>query len=139
MSAALSTTSDVYPCLYYDDAPAALAWLSRGFGFTVRMLVPGPLGKIAHSELELGNAVVMLSSSKPERGSRSPRELAGVHSALCVFVEDPDAHCARARAHGAKILQEPKDEDYGARGYLTEDVEGHQWYFGNYRPGSHWG
>jgi hypothetical protein len=22
--------------------------------------------------------------------------------------------------------------------YIAEDLEGHQWYFGNYRPGAHW-
>ena len=53
-------------------------------------------------------------------------------------VDDPDAHYARAKAAGAQILRELRDEEYGARGYMAKDPEGHIWYFGNYRPGAHW-
>jgi uncharacterized glyoxalase superfamily protein PhnB len=53
---------------------------------------------------------------------------------LCVFVDDVDAHCARAKAAGATILNEPKTTDYGEeywtdRAYLARDLEGHQWWF----------
>ena len=49
-------------------------------------------------------------------------------------MDDIEAHCARARAAGAKILSEPKTTDYGSdwwvdRGYEAEDLEGHHWYF----------
>lgn len=58
----------------------------------------------------------------------APRE------SLCVFVDDVDAHCARAKAAGAIILNEPITTDYGSeywadRTYLTQDLEGHQWWF----------
>ena len=29
-------------------------------------------------------------------------------------------------------------EEYGSRGYMAYDLEGNQWYFGTYRPVSHW-
>jgi uncharacterized glyoxalase superfamily protein PhnB len=53
---------------------------------------------------------------------------------LCVCVDDADAHCARARSLGAKILTEPTTSDYGDeywadRTYEVEDLEGHQWWF----------
>ena len=51
-----------------------------------------------------------------------------------VVVDDCDAHCARARAAGALIVREPKDEDYGGRGYPCRDLEGHVWSFGTYDP-----
>ncbi len=57
---------------------------------------------------------------------------------MCVYVEDPDAHFARASAAGAKILQELRDEEHGTRGYMAADPEGHIWYFANYRPGVYW-
>jgi uncharacterized glyoxalase superfamily protein PhnB len=132
-------TSNIYPSLSYDDAPAALEWLCRAFGFTKRLVVPGPDGTIVHSELSLGPGVIMVSSSRPEAGRVSPRGLPAVHQALCVRIDDPDAHFERARAAGAVILQELKDEDYGSRGYMARDPEGNQWYFGTYRPGAHWG
>jgi len=46
-----------------------------------------------------------------------------------VYVEDVDAHHARAAAAGAEIAEEPHDEPYGERRYAAEDPEGHCWYF----------
>ena len=43
-----------------------------------------------------------------------------------------------AVAAGAKIVRAPRTEEYGARGYIALDLEGHVWYFGNYRPGEFW-
>ena len=40
-----------------------------------------------------------------------------------------DAHCARARSHGAVIVQEPADQFYGDRTYRAQDPEGHVWSF----------
>jgi uncharacterized glyoxalase superfamily protein PhnB len=132
-------SADIHPCLAYDDAPAAIAWLCRAFGFSKRLVVPGADGRIEHSELSLGTAVVMVSSPKPDLQWVSPRNLTGGHAhALSVFVPDPDAHFEIARLAGAKIIAPLRDEEYGARGYLAEDLEGHRWYFGNYRPGRYW-
>jgi uncharacterized glyoxalase superfamily protein PhnB len=133
-----STPSTVYPCFYYDDAPAAIEWLCRAFGFRRRLVVPGPGGIVAHAELTFGPAVIMVATSRPEMGCVSPRRLAGVNSALSLYVEDPDAHFARAKAAGAIVLRDIKTEDYGGRGYMVRDPEGNPWYFGSYRPGAHW-
>jgi len=53
-----------------------------------------------------------------------------------VAVDDLDAHHARAVVAGATITQAFYDTDYGSRGYAATDLEGHQWSFGTYRPGS---
>jgi uncharacterized glyoxalase superfamily protein PhnB len=129
---------DVYPSLTYDDAPAAIDWLCRAFGFTKRLVVPGERGRVDHSELSLGEAVVMISSPKPDMKRVPQRGLAGVSQCLSLYVADPDAHCARAKQAGAVILRELRTEEYGARGYMAEDPEGHVWYFGDYRPGGYW-
>ena len=130
-------TADLYPSLTYDDAPAAIEWLCRAFGFTKRLVVPGPDGSVIHSELSLGNGVVMVSSPKPEDGRRSPAR-GGAAQCLSGCVADPDAHHATAIAAGARVVRELRDEDYGSRGYMALDPEGHVWYFGDYRPGGYW-
>ncbi|MBM3777664.1 MAG: glyoxalase [Acidimicrobiia bacterium] len=132
------TPSDIHPSLTYDDAPAAIEWLCRAFGFTKRFVVPGEGNRVEHSELTLGTGVVMVSSPKPDDGRVSPRHLAGQAQALSVFVAEPDAHHAQAVAEGARIVRPLQTEDYGARGYMARDPEGHLWYFGNYRPGEYW-
>ena len=131
-------TGNIYPSLSYDDAPAAIDWLCRAFGFSKRLVVPSPDGGVRHSELSLGGGVVMVSSARPSEKRLSPRSLRGVTQALSVRIDDPDAHFARAVAAGAKVLRELRDEEYGSRGYMVEDLEGHPWYFGTYHPGVYW-
>lgn len=138
MSPSYRSPSDIYPSLTYDDAPAAIDWLCRAFGFSKRFAVDGPDNRIEHSELSIGTGVVMISSPKTEDNRRSPKALAGVAQALSVFVEDPDAHYAVAIAAGARLVRELRTEEYGARGYMVLDPEGHLWYFGTYRPGEYW-
>ena len=131
-------TSNIYPSLSYDDAASMIDWLCGAFGFTKRLVVPGPDGTIAHSELSLGPGVIMVSSAKLDAGRVSPRSLPAVNQAVCIRIDDPDAHFVQAKAAGAAVLQELKDEEYGSRGYMAKDPEGHIWYFGTYRPGAHW-
>lgn len=134
----MTTPANIYPSLSYDDAPAAIEWLERAFGFKKRLVVPGPNGTIVHSEMTFGPGVIMVSSAKPEKQRVSARSLPGVNQALCVQVDDPDAHYARAKDAGAVIIEELRDEEYGSRGYMAKDREGNHWYFGTYRPGAYW-
>ncbi|MFZ6735235.1 VOC family protein [Undibacterium sp. Ji42W] len=138
MSESYRTPSDIHPSLIYDDAPAAIDWLVKAFGFTSRFVVPGEGNRIEHSELSLGTGIVMVASPKAETHHVSPNSLTGISQALSVYVDDPDAHHARAIAAGAKLVRPLQTEDYGARGYMVLDPEGHLWYFGNYRPGEYW-
>ena len=53
---------------------------------------------------------------------------------IMLFVDDADAHCAHAKASGARIAQEPVTNDYGAeywtdRSYAALDLDGHLWWF----------
>ena len=60
---------------------------------------------------------------------RGPRKLGAVTQNLYVRVKDIDAHFERAKAAGAKILEELTETFYGHRRYGAEDPEGHVWYF----------
>jgi uncharacterized glyoxalase superfamily protein PhnB len=120
----------------YAEAAKAIDWLCKAFGFEVRLKVEADNGKIAHSELVLGNGLIMVGDAeKPGRDwRRTPKQAGGCTQALCVYVDDVDAHCARARAAGAVIASEPKTTDYGDgywvdRSYEAIDPEGHHWWF----------
>jgi len=121
--------------LFYDDAAAAIDFLERAFGFATRLRIEGPDGRIEHSELTYGDAVVMVGSTGRLPWTGSPRASGGRNTqALFLYVDDVDAHCARARAAGAIIDSEPADKDYGEeywadRGYGAIDPEGHYWWF----------
>ncbi len=127
--------------VFYEDPRKAIDWLCKAFGFEVQILVEGDDGHVHHSELRYGEGLVMVSgvaeaSGRPEATHRkSPRQLGGANTqSMMAYVDDVDAHCARAREHGARILMEPKNNDYGAdywedRSYEVEDLEGHRWWF----------
>ncbi len=122
-------TQRVIPYLTYADAPAALEFLGKAFGFEERFRMPGPDGKLMHAEMAHCDNVVMLASAVEDMGLASPKDLPARHSLVVVYVDDVDAHHARAKAAGAKILQEPEDQFYGDRTYRVEDPEGHHWSF----------
>jgi uncharacterized glyoxalase superfamily protein PhnB len=119
----------IYPTLRYDDAPAAIKFLTAALGFTQRSVTPNPAGTIAHAELGFGNGVVMISSRTDPPGTFDTGR-----SCLYLVVDDPDAHHDRAVAAGAEIVMPLTDQDYGSREYAARDAEGNVWCFGTYRP-----
>lgn len=130
------STPTITPGLIYHDAPKAIEWLCRAFGFQKRTVIPGQEGTITHAHLTLGNGGIMLSSAEdypfPDL-CKSPRELGGIGTAeIIVYVPDPDAHYRHSVAAGAEIVVPVEDKPYGGRGYSCKDPEGYVWAFGSY-------
>lgn len=125
--------------LYYDKASRAIDWLCDAFGFEVRLKVEGDGGRIEHSELLFGDGLVMVADVEGKTGKfphiASPSQVEGRNTQnLMAYVDDVEAHCARARAAGAAIVTEPKTTDYGEdywtdRSYECVDPGGHHWWF----------
>jgi uncharacterized glyoxalase superfamily protein PhnB len=119
----------------YEHAAAAIDWLCRAFGFEIQLKVEGEGGTIVHSELVLGGGMIMVGDGHVRAWQKSPNQLGGACTqALCVYVDDVDEHCERARAAGAVVAVEPKTTDYGDdywidRSYEAIDLEGHHWWF----------
>jgi uncharacterized glyoxalase superfamily protein PhnB len=114
------------PFLYYEDVAGALTWLCSAFGFEERVRLELPGGFIAHAELAIADAVVMVGNIGARNAGPSPGT---VRSGVYIFVDDVDGHCGDARRSGAEIVDEPADQPYGDRIYLALDPEGHEWYF----------
>ncbi|MFI9718942.1 VOC family protein [Streptomyces sp. NPDC052396] len=123
----------VCPALLYRDAKAALKQLITAFGFTQSAYYESEDGTVLHAELIHGNGMVMLGSAD-RAGAFVEAMGSGGPAGIYVVVEDVDAHFARAREHGAEILAEPADQDYGSRDYMARDLEGNVWTFGTYAP-----
>ncbi len=123
---------NIFPGLRYSDAPGAIAWLERAFGFEKHFVVPGPDGTIAHAQLRLGPGLIMLGSAPEQPNPANPWD-AATHG-VYVYVADIDAHYARARAAGAEIVRELQETEYGSREYSVRDPEGNLWSFGTYQP-----
>lgn len=130
----------IIPTMRYRNAPAAIEWLCKAFGFEKHLVVPGEGGAIAHAQLTFDNGMIMLSSiggGMFGKLMKHPDEIGGCETqSAYVIVADCDAHHARAKAAGALMLRDVQDEDYGGRGYTCRDLEDHIWSFGSYDPWS---
>ena len=121
---------NIFPGFRYRDAHAAIAWLSKAFGFKTLASCPAPDGGIAHAELMLGRGVIMLGSTRDEPDNPFATAKHGVY----VYVADVDAHYAKAKAAGARVARELENTPYGSREYSVWDPEGFLWSFGNCLP-----
>jgi uncharacterized glyoxalase superfamily protein PhnB len=126
--------------IVYQNAAAAIDWLCDAFGFEIKIRVEGENGRIEHCELLYGDGLLMLAQESPDaarpwkRQFRSPRSLGGVNTqSIMFYVDDADAHCAHARARGARVVEELAVHDYGQdhwadRSYGALDPEDHLWW-----------
>ena len=105
----------VIPVLVYPDPGAAADWLSKAFGFTVRL-------RIANHRIQMkaGDGCVTI-----REGDSIPNN----SHIIQVRIEDAGGHCERARKNGAIILTEPELQPYGERQYNAQDFYGHRWDF----------
>jgi uncharacterized glyoxalase superfamily protein PhnB len=132
---------EIIPALRYQDAPAAIDFLCKAFGFERRAVYADERDPriVHHAELTWRDRMVMLSSVNDTAYSRAAKmrtvgEAGGPTVGLYLIVEDVDAHAGRARAAGAEIFEGPEEKGYGGRGYSARDPEGNVWSFGSYDP-----
>lgn len=123
------TMQAIVPALSYQDASAAIEFLCSAFGFEELYRLEMPGGSIGHAELTYAGHTVTLATAWPEGGLGSPQDLPHLHACIQVYVDDVDAHYARAKAEGAEIIQELADQFFGDRTYRAHDPEGHRWWF----------
>jgi uncharacterized glyoxalase superfamily protein PhnB len=111
------------PHVVYQDLAAAIAWLEQAFGFAEHFRYgDGPSG----AQMRAGRGYIMVRAT---RGEASPAQLGYGTQSVSVFVDDVDGHCARSRAAGATIVEEPHETEYGEYQYAVLDLDGHHWVF----------
>jgi uncharacterized glyoxalase superfamily protein PhnB len=110
----------VVPVLAYPDANQAAAWLCDAFGFSVRLRIDSH-----RVQLNVGEGAVIVRETRLNESDA----VLGIGHSVMVRVEDADAHCKRARDHGAQITLDPVSYPYGERQYDAEDFAGYSWTF----------
>lgn len=126
---ALVDQQQIFPYLTYADAPAAIDWLCRVFGFELANSYPVADGRIAHAALCHEGLYVMLSSEMDQLDNRAPIGEARATSRIHIHVHDIEAHYQRALLEGATIVQGLQDRFWGLRSYHALDPEGYRWSF----------
>lgn len=110
----------VIPVLAYPDVNQAAAWLCDAFGFSVRLRIGDH-----RVQLNVGDGAVTVREMRQAEDNAA----LGVGCSITVRIQDIDAHCTRARDHGARITQDPVTHMYGERQYNAIDFAGYSWTF----------
>jgi PhnB protein len=119
----------ITPVLVVNGAAKALEFYAQVFGATERSRFPGPDGTILHSEIEIGDSVLIVEDAAPFMGTQAPPAggLEGTPTFLFVYVSDVDAVMARAVELGATLKRPAQDQFYGDRDGFVIDPFGHGW------------
>ena len=114
-------SATVTPVLVYPDVRAAVAWLEAAFGFEERVRI----GEAHRAQMRVGSdAAVVVADVGSERVAPGGP---GYTHLIKVRVPDVDAAFARARAQGARVVEELTTWEYGERSGVVEDLGGHRW------------
>jgi uncharacterized glyoxalase superfamily protein PhnB len=111
----------VTPVLVYPDVRAAVAWLESAFGFEERVRI----GDAHRAQLRVGSdGAVVVADVGADRAAPSGD---GATHLIKIRVPDVDAAFDRARASGARVVEELTTWEYGERSGVVEDIGGHRW------------
>ena len=91
--------TQIAPYLFYEDAEAAVEFLTNAFGFEEQLRAIGGAGGL-HVELRLDGAPVMLGQATWEYAN--PRNSDNATAMVHVYVDDVEALRERARSAGAR-------------------------------------
>jgi uncharacterized glyoxalase superfamily protein PhnB len=133
--------STIIPCLRYRNALEAIDFLCTAFGFEKQVVYVNAEDPklVDHAQLTYGGGMIMLGSARDDtpfsKHMVQPDEVGGRETqCACVTVADVRAHYEKAKAAGARIVDDYDEKEYGGAGYSARDPQGHLWYFGSYDP-----
>jgi len=113
--------------LAVEDAAEAIDFYKEAFGAEETIRMPGPDGKVAHAELQIGDSKLMLSDPFPHSNVRPPSERGGATASIFMYVDDVDATFEQAQRAGATVVSELEDMFWGDRFGTVADPFGHVW------------
>jgi PhnB protein len=113
--------------LAVEDASKAIDFYKEAFGAEETIRMPGPDGKVAHAELQIGDSKLMLSDPFPQSNARPPSERGGPTASIFMYVDDVDATFEQAQRAGATVVSELEDMFWGDRFGTVADPFGQVW------------
>ena len=116
---------NVQPYLVVSDADALIDFTIAALGAKEKVRMPGPDGKTAHGEVDIGDSVIMMGSPQPGQ--------ALMPAMIYLYVEDTDGTYKKALGAGAKSIEEPNDAFYGDRRAAVQDSQGNQWFIATHQ------
>ncbi len=110
----------VTPYISVQNLPHELAFLEKAFNAQIVRMTKGPDGLIRHSEVKIGDSMLMFAEACEEWPS--------VAVALYLYLPDVDASYQQALQAGAISIMAPKNQFYGDRNGGVKDPVGNTWW-----------
>ena len=98
----------VIPYLMVENANRFVDFMKQVFDAELVEQLTRPDGKVGHTELRIGDSMIMLSEAMPPQHAATPVR-------LHFYVPDVDERFARALKAGATEVQKPTQQFYGDR------------------------
>ncbi len=120
----------ITPYLVIEGAAAAIDFYATAFGAKENMRMGGPGNKVMHSELQIGDSMLMISDDFPEMAggqSRSPLKIGNTPVTIHLYVASVDDIFNRAVGAGCQVVMPPADMFWGDRFSCVKDPFGHMW------------
>jgi uncharacterized glyoxalase superfamily protein PhnB len=122
--------AQIVPYLYYEDAGAAIEFMEKAFGFEIDFAFRNPDdNRVLTAKVRTGRGVILVGPGMKPFGTCAVPNPEFVSTMIYVYVNDLDAHYARAKKAGARIWAEPNVHFGGNRQYTASDPGGHRWTF----------
>ena len=115
----------VTPYLIVADAQKLIDFLIAVFGASVESQMVKPDGKIGHTEVKIGDSIIMLGEAMEGYPPLS--------SMLYIYVDDADATYAAAIEAGATAITPVADQFYGDRSGGVKDAWGISWWLATHK------
>src|SRR5699024_12798689 len=119
--------NEVFIYLCVADPEAAINFYAEVFAAEELFRLNGPEEDIAHAEIKVGPAVILISGEYPDHNIRSPEYYGGTGIRIHLHVDDVDRRAERAQKAGAEVLMEPSDQPHGDGQRRIRDPYRHEW------------
>ena len=110
----------ITPYLIVEGAARLVEFLKTAFDAAVISSMTKPDGKLGHTEVRIGDSVLMLADARDQWHA--------MPTMLYLYVADADATYAKAIAAGATSVMPVQDQSYGDRSGGVKDMCGNQWW-----------
>jgi len=117
----------ITPYLAVEDTNTAIDFYKKAFGAEEILRMPGPDGKIAHAEIQIGDSKLMLSDPFEQSSVQPPATRGGPTASIFLYVDDVDATFEQATEAGAEVTMPLEDMFWGDRFGTVTDPFGHVW------------
>jgi PhnB protein len=106
-----------------------VTFYENALGAKLRLkILERPDSKLGHTELEIGDGIIMLADERPGHEAYAPTHFGGSPVTQHLYLEDVDGVVDRAVPAGTKLKRRVENMFYGERAGSFIDPFGHVWH-----------